>query len=192
MTADQTLAAVRAVVEAWNDPDTPPQRANAVIARIASLLADTQPAAAPSGASDGVLPALPEPDLESTQCDSTMRYTTLRSYSRGQMIAYARAALAHPSEAVPEKYRDAVDGSDWRKRFVSFGINDVRQPAPEAQTQTKVEARAGLTDEQIDAGAAALANAYIGNGWAQAHEESKAVYRKCAKAAIEAAGGTGT
>lgn len=39
-------------------------------------------------------PALPEPAYESTQCDSTMRYTKLRSYSEGQMLEYAAHAAA--------------------------------------------------------------------------------------------------
>lgn len=39
------------------------------------------------------LPKLPAPSLESTQCDSVMRYTKLMSYSENDMEAYARVAV---------------------------------------------------------------------------------------------------
>jgi len=57
------------------------------------------------------LPPLPAPTLESTQCDSTMRYTTLRSYSELDMEAYARAAVeADRKGRVPmtKQQRDAM------------------------------------------------------------------------------------
>jgi hypothetical protein len=49
----------------------------------------------------GGMPDLPEPDIESTQCDATMRYTTLHSYSKTSVRAIQEAAFnAGRAEAV--------------------------------------------------------------------------------------------
>jgi hypothetical protein len=176
MTADQTLAAVRAEVAAYEaDRLQHLRQPNAAMERIASLLADTQPAAAPSGASDeprkvflvctgevvdGRETYTRHDDAPPPLCDAECLYTQaparvtvemldqLRAdyqmaLDTGKTLEQVRAALAHPSEA--PKVEPARCWACKGTRSVHGGFTCDVCSAP---TQTKVEARAVLTNEQ--------------------------------------------
>jgi hypothetical protein len=65
----------------------------------------TEPSAQPSVA---ILPPLPEALIKSVQCDSTMRYMTIHTYSGDDMREYATTAIA----SVEAELRAAVESNE--------------------------------------------------------------------------------